>query len=128
VVTPRYALADVKPLIPKDRPPVAVTFCAADEHVERIRKLRQPSVIAVVSVSQAFLTTARSLLASAIGRRHTLVEHLVPLENPRVLRAADLVFCDSLACRAVNAPGSIQYRLVAPDSLAYLSSAIQTEK
>ncbi|HET7840848.1 MAG TPA: GntR family transcriptional regulator, partial [Terriglobia bacterium] len=55
VVTPRYALSDVKALVPKDRPPVSVAFCAADEHVGKIRKLRQPSVIAVVSVSQAFL-------------------------------------------------------------------------
>ena len=128
VVTPQYALADVKPLVPKDRPPVAVTFCVAHEHAERIRNLQQPSVVAVVSISQAFLVAARSLLAPAIGRRHTLTEYLLPLENPNVLRAADLIFCDSMACRAVNTPGSVLYRLVAPDSLAYLSSAIQPKK
>jgi DNA-binding transcriptional regulator YhcF (GntR family) len=66
-VTPRYALVDVKPLLPKDRPPVPVKFCAAAEHLERIRKLTEPSVIAVVSVSRAFLTTARSLLARPSG-------------------------------------------------------------
>jgi DNA-binding transcriptional regulator YhcF (GntR family) len=128
MVTPQYALADVNPLVPRDRPPVAVTFSVADEHVERIRKLEQPSVVAVVSVSQAFLVAARSLLAPAIGRRHTLTEYLLPLENAKVLRVADLIFCDSLACRAVNTPGCVLYRLVAPDSLAYLSSAIQHKK
>lgn len=128
VVTPQYAMRDVNPLVPKDRPPVPVTFCAADEHVERIRKLQQPSVVAVVSVSQAFLIAARSLLAPAIGRRHTLSEFLLPLENPKVLRAADLIFCDSMACRAVNAADSVLYRLVAPESLDYLSSAIQQKK
>jgi DNA-binding transcriptional regulator YhcF (GntR family) len=128
VVTPQYALTDVKPLVPKNRPPVAITFCAADEHVERIRKLRQPSVVAVVSVSGSFLIAARSLLAPALGRRHTLSEYLLPLENPNILRAADLVFCDSLACRAVNASGTVLYRLVAQESLAYLSSAIQHKK
>jgi hypothetical protein len=128
VVTPQYALADVNPLVPRDRPPVAVTFSVADEHVERIRKLQQPSVVAVVSVSQAFLVAARSLLAPAVGRRHTLTEYLLPLENPKVLRVADLIFCDSLAWRAVNTPGCVLYRLVAPDSLAYLSSAIQHKK
>jgi DNA-binding transcriptional regulator YhcF (GntR family) len=125
VVTPRYALSDVKPLVPKDRPPVAVTFRAADEHVERIRKLAQPSVVAVVSVSQAFLTTARSLLAPAVGRKHTLAEYLLPLENSGVLRAADLVFCDSLARRSVKFSGAIHYRLLAPESLEYLSSAFK---
>lgn len=123
VVTPRYALSDVKPLVPKDRPPVPVTFCAADEHVERIHQLGQPSMVAVVSVSQAFLTTARSLLASALGRQHTLAEYLLPLEKPGVLRAADLVFCDSLARRSVKIAGSIHYRLLAPESLEYLSNA-----
>jgi DNA-binding transcriptional regulator YhcF (GntR family) len=128
VVTPQYALADVNPLVPKDRPPVAVTFRAADDAVERIHKLQQPSVVAVVSVSQAFLVAARSLLAPAIGRRHSFSEYLLPLENSNVLRAADLVFCDSLACRSVKAAGSVPYRLVAPESLAYLSSAIQHNK
>ncbi len=125
VVTPRYALSDVKPLVPKDRPPVAVTFSPADEHVERIRKLGQPSMVAVVSVSQAFLTTARSLLAPAVGRVHTLAEYLLPLENAGVLKASDLVFCDSLARRSVKISGSIHYRLLTPESLEYLSSAFQ---
>ncbi len=125
VVTPKYALSDVKPLVPKDRPPVSVTFCAADEHVEKIRKLREPSVIGVVSVSQAFLTTARSLLASAIGRTHTLAEYLLPLENAGVLKAADLVFCDSLALGAVKRSGAVHYRLLAPESLEYLADAFR---
>jgi DNA-binding transcriptional regulator YhcF (GntR family) len=125
VVTPRYALSDVRPLLPKDRPPIAVTFCAADEHVERIRKLRESSVIAVVSVSQAFLTTARSLLAPAVGRTHALAEYLLPLEKPGVLRAADLVFCDSLALGSVKRPGAIHYRLLAAESLGYLTSAFE---
>ncbi|MGE5326426.1 MAG: GntR family transcriptional regulator [Deltaproteobacteria bacterium] len=125
VVTPQYALSDVKPLLPKARPPIAVTFCPADEHVERIRSLRQPSVIAVVSISQAFLTAARSLLAPALGRVHTLAEHLLPLENPRILKAADLVFCDSLALKTVKAPAPVHYKLLAPESVEYLSNAIK---
>ena len=122
-VTPHYALGDVTPLVPKDRPPIPVAFCKADEYDGRIRKLKDPSVIAVVSVSQAFLTTARSLLAPAIGRRHTLAEYLLPLANSNDLRAADLIFCDSLARRSVKFRNCIHYRLVAPASLEYLASA-----
>ncbi len=123
VVTPHYAVGDVTPLVPKDRPPIPVTFCIADEHVERIRKLEQPSVIALVSVSRAVLNTALSVFAPAVGRRHTLAEYLLPLENPAVLRAADLVFCDSIARQSVKARNRIHYRLVEPASLEYLSSA-----
>jgi DNA-binding transcriptional regulator YhcF (GntR family) len=127
-VTPRYALGDVKPLLPKDRPPVPVKFCAADDHLERIRKLAEPSVVAVVSVSRAFLTTARSLLAPAIGRRHTLAEYLLPLRSPQVLRAADLVFGDSLAVRSLKLPRCVPYRLIAPASLEYLSNAFKSPR
>jgi DNA-binding transcriptional regulator YhcF (GntR family) len=125
VVTPQYAVTDVAALVPKDRPPFSVAFRSADEHVARIRRLKQPSVIAVVSVSRAFLTTAQGLLAPAIGKRHTLVPYLLPLDNPRVLAAADLVFCDSLARRSAKVTNAVHYRLVAPASLEYLSTAIK---
>jgi GntR family transcriptional regulator len=125
VVTPQYAMSDVTPLVPKDRPPFPVAFSSADEHVARIRQFKQPSMIAVVSISQAFLTTAQALLAPALGKRHTLAPYLLPLENPRVLGAADLVFCDSLARRSVRIPSAVHYRLVAPASLEYLSTAIK---
>lgn len=125
VATPQYALADVQPLVPRDRPPVAVTFCFADELLARIRELEEPSLIALVSVSQAVLATARGLLASAVGRRHTLVEYLLPLETTEAFGAADLVLCDSLARRSVKARNCIQYRLVEPTSLEYLASALK---
>lgn len=127
-VTPRYALGDVRPLLPKDRPPVPVKFTAADEYLERIRRLSEPSVIAVVSVSRAFLTTARSLLAPAIGRRHSLAEHLLPLASPRVLGAADLVFCDSVAVRSLKSSRAVVCRLIAPASLQYLSNAFKAPR
>jgi DNA-binding transcriptional regulator YhcF (GntR family) len=123
VVTPQYALGDVTPLVPKDRPPIPVTFCIADEYVEKIRKLQQPSVIALVSVSLALLNTAHSVFAPAAGRRHTLVEYLLPLENSAVLRAADLVFCDSIARQTLKSRHCIHCRLVEPASLKYLASA-----
>ena len=126
VVTPQYALGDVTPLVPKDRPPIPFTFCIADEYVERIRKLQQPSVIALVSVSQALLNTALSVFAPAVGRRHTLVEYLLPLENPAVLRAADLVFCDSIARQTLKSRNCIHCRLVEPASLKYLASATKS--
>jgi len=126
VATPQYAVADTEPLAPKDRPGVPIAFCAADEHVNLVHKLRDPSVIAVVSVSQLFLQTAQGFLAPAVGRRHTLALYRLPLESPGVLRGADVVFCDSIAMRQVKHSNRIHYRLAASGSLDYLSNAMES--
>jgi hypothetical protein len=100
-------------------------FGAADEHVEMVRRRREPSVVAVISVSQGFLQTARSLLAPAVGRRHVVQEFLLPLPDPKALAAADVVFADSIAVREVKHRGLIPYRLITPASLSYLASALR---
>jgi DNA-binding transcriptional regulator YhcF (GntR family) len=126
VAVPQYATTDVAPLVPKDRPAVPIRFGVADEHIERIRKLRKPSIIAVVSVSPTFLQTAGSLLASAIGRKHSVSEFLLRDKQLDGLRAADLVFCDSIAIRSVRHPGRVHYQIVARESMEYLGSAMQS--
>jgi hypothetical protein len=40
------------------------------------------------------------------------------------VRAADIVFCDSVAHRQIKGPKVVHYRLIAPSSLEYLASAI----
>ena len=124
VVVPQYALEDVKPLVPSAHLIVPIGFNSADQHIERIRKLEQPSVIGVVSVSNGFLKTAVSLLASAVGRKHTICQALLPQDNPEAVRAADIIFCDSVAVRQMKGSKLVHYSLVAPSSLEYLSSAI----
>jgi GntR family transcriptional regulator len=124
-VAAHYAIRDVNSLLPKDRPAVPLEFGAADEQVEMIRNRREPSVAAVVSVSEGFLQTARSVLAPAAGRRHVLQEFLLPLPDPKALAAADVVFADSIAAREVKHRCLIPYRLVTPASLSYLASALR---
>jgi len=80
----------------------------------------------VVSVSEAFLKTARSLLAPAIGERHTLCEFRLPLDDPSALRAFDVVFADSIASCQIKHPKLVQYRLIQPASLNYLVSAMKS--
>ena len=126
-VTAHHAIPDVNPLLPRDRPAIPLAFATADEHVELIRKRRDPSVVAVVSVSEGFLQTARSLLAPALGRCHALQEFLLPLPHPKVLAAADVVFADSLAVGQIKHRNVIPYRLIAPASLAYLASAVKSQ-
>ncbi|MGA3324436.1 MAG: GntR family transcriptional regulator [Terriglobia bacterium] len=124
-VAAHYAIPDVNPLLPKDRPAIPLAFGAADEQVELIRRRREPSVVAVVSVSEGFLQTARSVLATAAGCRHVLQEFLLPLPDPKALAAADVVFADSIAVREVKHRGVVPYRLIAPASLSYLASALR---
>jgi DNA-binding transcriptional regulator YhcF (GntR family) len=126
VATPQYAVGDTEPLVPRDRPAVPVAFGTAEESAGMIRKLRDPSVIAVVSVSQLVLQAAQGFLAPAIGRRHTLTQYLLPLENLNVLRGADLILCDSIALRHVKSPKRVHYRLAAPASIEYLSNAMES--
>ena len=42
VVAPQYSIAYVDASLPKDRPAIGMVFCAADEQVNVVRKLREP--------------------------------------------------------------------------------------
>ena len=100
-VAGQFLIGDVDALVPKNIPPIPLTFAAADEHLERLRKLVQPSVIAVVSVSPAFLKTARGLLAPALGRRHEVLEFGISAEGRET--------------RAGSRPGVRGFRRAPPD-------------
>jgi len=128
VTAPHYAMTEVEPFVPKRRPAVSKTFSGADEYVEMVRNLRDPSVISVVSISEILLKTARGLLAPALGRRHELREFLVVSGDQPDLRAADIAFCDSLVVGAVRCPRKVQYHLVASDCLKYLASTLSLSK
>lgn len=119
-VSPQHAVRHVSPLFPKERPVVGVRYSNADEHLAAIRALRKPSVIAVVSASEVFLEVARSVLASALGSRHQLET------GAAAARAADLVFCDSIAKKRLRLPkGTIHYRLLLPESIEYVATSMR---
>ncbi len=125
-VASQFLIGDVDALVPKNIPPIPLTYAAADEHLERIRKLVQPSVIAVVSVSPAFLKTARGLLAPALGRRHEVLELTFPLRDAKAVQAADLVFADSVARPRIKHPRIFLCRLIAPASMDYVHTAMMS--
>jgi DNA-binding transcriptional regulator YhcF (GntR family) len=124
-VAPQHAIRDANPLFPKERPVVALRYSHADEHLRAIRALRGPSVIAIVSASRLFLHVARSVLAPAIGSRHELREILVQDEGSSGARAADLVFCDSIAKKRLRIPRAIHYYLLLPESIEYVASSMR---
>ncbi len=102
----------VQPLLPRERPPFQLTICEPNEHVEMIRQLHEPSLIAVVSISKLFLERARGFLASFVGDVHSFREYLLPNEHPSSFAATDVVFCDSVAMKQVKARKKIHYRMI----------------
>ena len=124
VFAPKHSIEEFKPLVCQNRPPVPFAYSEADEHVNLIRRLEKPSIIAVVSVSERLLRTARGLLAQAIGRRHTFREFLSPQADHIDLRGIDVVFCDSIKVSSVRCRHKIRYHLVAASSLEDLASAV----
>jgi hypothetical protein len=125
VVTPQHAARQVQPLVPKDRPIAPVRYAHADAHLRLIRSLKQPSVIAVVSSSNLFLETARSILAPAMGSRHDLREIYLREEKASSARAADVIFCDSIAKKRIRSAKAIHYPLLSPDSIEYVVTTLE---
>jgi DNA-binding transcriptional regulator YhcF (GntR family) len=124
-VAAQHALSQVDALVPKHRPAISVSFASADKHLTVIRNLRAPSVIGIVSVSEAFMQIARSLLAPALGPRHALKEFLNATAVPKGL---DLVFADSASFDLIKNPKIIRYQLLAEESLEYLSNAVRDSR
>lgn len=117
-------MPDCAALLHQDRPPYPITINRAEQHRTLVRKLKEPSAIAVVSVSQIFLQTAQGLLAPALGRRHTLREYFLPSEKPDNLEAFSIVFCDSITRQSVKARNLVHCQVISAASLAHLARAI----
>ncbi len=123
VLAANHLVDDLKMLVPQSRPTIGLVYSQAAEHVDRIHKLKNPSIVAVVSVSESLLRTAKGLLAPAIGRKHTLNEILVMKDAPVNLDTLDLVFCDTVAVSMIRSRRKIHYRLIATACLEHLASS-----
>jgi DNA-binding transcriptional regulator YhcF (GntR family) len=125
-VTPHHAYRFVHGMFPKERPVVPLHYAPADEQMKAIHGLKKPSVIAVVSSSRVFLDVARSILAPALGSRHELREIYLQTDDPAAARAADLIFCDSIARKRVRSTKAIHYPLVSLESIQYVKTALES--
>ena len=121
VLAANHILGDLKMLVPQSRPTIGLVYSQAAEHVDLIRKLKNPSIVAVVSVSEGLLRTAKGLLAPAMGRKHTLDEVLVVKGAPVKLETVDLAFCDTITVSMVRSRRKIHYRLIAKACLEHLA-------
>jgi GntR family transcriptional regulator len=125
LVAPDYALPSLKPLSPAGSRFFGLTFSEAKEQMASILSLAEPSVIGIASLSKALLKTAKSLLAAAVGRRHSLQIFPVPARGSVRLDGADLAVCDSLIAQRVRCRRKISYRLVSSRCLEDLAARLE---
>jgi GntR family transcriptional regulator len=115
---------DLLPVLPRECTLVLLEPAPVDSFVEAVRKLKQPSVIGIVSTSFEFLRFARSLLAPALGTQHTMEERLIDEDATIDLHGLDLVFCDTIAHPLIKRPRAACYRLVSDSAIAELSERL----
>lgn len=126
VLAPSYMTGDLRQFVPVHRPCFSIEYSSAEDHIAAVRGLQVPSNIAVVSVSESLLKTARSLLAPSIGREHTYQNLLLSTDQEVDMRGADLVFCDSIALSLVSCSRKVHYQLVSADCLKELSMLLSS--
>jgi GntR family transcriptional regulator len=124
VLLANHLVETMKPFVSRSRPAIGIVYSQVADQVDLIRKLQNPSIVAVVSVSELLLRTARSLLAPAVGRRHSFKEVLVVQDAPISLGPADLVFCDTITMHMVRSRRKVHYRLVASDCLEHIGASL----
>jgi DNA-binding transcriptional regulator YhcF (GntR family) len=125
VFAPNHTIEELRSLIPQNRPGVPISYSGADGHLDLIRKLKNPSIVAAVSVSESMLKTARSLFAPVIGRKHSFRAVLLSRKGRIDLRGIDIAFCDSVAISAVSCRHKVHYQLLDPDCLEHLVTTVE---
>jgi len=126
VVSPPGYIPKIHSSLAPDRPPIPITYSAADALLEEIRRLQKPSLIVIVSISEYFLGMARGVLAGAVGQRHSMHTLLITGSHPAAPGAADLSICDAVTypvVRTLYKPGVVfQYRLISTACLEQISA------
>ncbi|OFW12845.1 MAG: hypothetical protein A3F70_08505 [Acidobacteria bacterium RIFCSPLOWO2_12_FULL_67_14] len=128
VVSPQGHLPGIQTVLPAERPAIAITYSPANSHLQAIRRLPRPSLIAVVSVSRFFLDTARGVLAPAVGRRHSMRGYLMAGTRPETPGAADLLLCGAMTFPVVRARYKAAavtcYKLISPACLDQIAAVL----
>jgi len=127
VISPPGHIPAIRTVLPRERPPIAITYSSGDWHLEAIRQLTTPSMIAIVSVSRYFLEMGQRLLAAAVGRRHSMRGYLMTRKSLTWPRAADILVCDSITYPIVCSRSSgrvLVYRVIADACIDRISEAM----
>jgi DNA-binding transcriptional regulator YhcF (GntR family) len=126
---PPGSMPKVVSLLPKDRPVVPIVYSDATEQLQIIRALKEPSLIAVVSISQYFLDTARGVLGPLIGGLHSMREYLVTDLGHKTVGAADVIVADSATYAGLRAQVKhttvVCYPLISQECVESISATIE---
>ena len=117
-------VAELAPLMTNGRAILPLEACGADELAGMVKAMKNPALVAVVSISPYFLETAEGVLAPHIGKRHSLEICCLGEGENKDLTAADLVFCDALVKDRVKARKLVEYRIVSEGSAEDIATAI----
>ncbi len=127
VISPPAHIPKIRSVLSPGRPPIAIAYSPADEHLAAIRRLATTSLVAVVSVSRYFLEMARGLLAPEVGRRHSMRGYLMTGDRRTRPGAADFVLCDVMTYPLVRPrykAGTVFVHRVISDSCIKAISAV----
>ncbi len=122
VVVPNY-LAKHLGKAALERPLVELQFGTIETVRQSVANLKQPSIIAIASVSPALLAMAKGLFGPAEKQGHTLLTCSIPLQGQDDLKAADVIFCDVLARKKIRSRRAAEFRLLSEESLKAVAEA-----
>jgi len=128
LVAPPGVLPRIAALLPKFRVVVPALYTDATSYLEFVGRLQNPSIIALLSISEAFLKIARGVLGPVTSGRHSLIERQVAETGPLPVPAADVIFCDAVTARRLGKRKGSQkvfpYPLLAQECLDKVRTAI----
>lgn len=119
---------DLAQLLPPGRSLFPLEPNTADEHVDLIQKLEQPSLIVVASISPYFLTLSQGVLAPFVGTRHTLESYCLRDGESKNLAGTDVVFSDSITAGSVRAPRVVPYSIVSDEQAVEIGGLVRTRQ
>jgi GntR family transcriptional regulator len=132
VVSPPGVLPMIAEVLPKDRPPITVLYSSAESHFDVVRKMTQPSIIGIVSISKSFIEIASGLLGHIVGTRHSLIECPVDDRKQARIPSADLLFCDAITLSRVRmrngAKKVIPYNLISQECLDQIAARMPRQE
>ncbi len=127
VMVANHLVESVKPIVPISRPAMGVVYSLASDHFAEVSRLKEPSIISLVSVSEGLLRMAKSVLAPAAGNKHILNEVLVASQDEPDVGGSDLAFCDTVTVNTVRARRKIHYQLISKECLSSLAAALASD-
>ena len=116
-MSPPGVLPAITEVLPKDRPAIPILYSSAESHLEMVRKLTRPSIVAIASVNEHFLTVARGLLGPVVGTLHTVTECRVTGDEAARIPTADVLFSRrTCVCSLTRSPARKERRpVLSPD-------------